>query len=926
MDKINVRKIFCLLLCLSIIMSFSLTCFAQNDKTEVRFGYFDLSDYYHVNDDGTIDSFDTAYLDAVQEYTDLHFTYVNCGNWDRALEMLENHEIDIIGTMQWTQQREDIYEICDTSYGYTVAELAAKKDSGYIYEDYEGINNKTVGYIKGYVIADQLSNLMNEKGLTFNIKTYSTQTELENAFDNGEIDLIAANAHAIKQDWVLIEKFHYAPMYFASWKGNNAITEQISEALIKIKLYEPDFDEKTVKQYFSTMANSPFNKEEIDCINKDKTYTVYFDSATRPVAWLDDKTQAMTGILVDVCLELEKTTNLKFEFKPYSQYSFGDEENSVTYIVIDTDSSNENTDANTTEPIGEFSFSLYHKTGNDYDSNESYSIAYVKNRSDIRKYLMERYPNCTLTEYDNPQECLKDVNKNKCDLAFINTSIAENIIITNNMNNISSLPTTDKDFGIGLVFSGDDAHILAGIINKGIRLTDNNIVNKSMLKYALETTPKTDILYYLQNHPVLFLIITIGLIAVIAVMITLFLYARIMKKDKLRTEAISKERSDFFSRMSHDMRTPMNGILGLTNLSKDEYDVESLKDTIQKIDESGQYLLGLINDSLDYQKIESGSMELVKEIVSTEDLISSTVQMVRISAQEKNVSFSVVNKNADLNGYIRTDPMKVKQLFANLISNAVKFTPSGGSVELCIEVIYRGEGFVKDRISVSDSGVGMSEDFIQNKLYKPFAQERNTVTSQYEGTGLGLSIVKQIADLMGADISVESHIGEGTKFTVDISFETVSKKKAEEYLKQNNHSNADKLEILKNRTILLAEDHPLNAEIAERLLNKEGCTVIWAKDGNECMDIFTGSKSGDIDAILMDIRMPVMDGLEAAYAIRALDRNDAKTIPIIAMSANAYAQDIQKSLDAGMNDHLAKPIQPEKLYAALAEELFKVKQ
>ena len=727
----------------------------------------------------------------------------------------------------------------------------------------------------------------------------------------------AGNSHVMQSDWVLIEKFHYGPMYFASWKGNSKITNQISEALVKINLYEPDLNERLIEKYFGNIAYSPYNKEEIDCINKKMTYPVYLDQDTRPVAWYDEASGAMSGIIVDICKDLEEKTGLYFNYQPYSKMNENTGNCCVSYRVVDPGDKNSGNEDNITDSIGEFRFSLYHKNGNSFDTIKPYSIACLKNRSGLVKYLKIKYPLCTITEYDTPEECLNLVHEGKEDLAFLNSSIADSLIITNSINDISTLPSTSKNFGIRLEFKGDDSALLVQIVNKGIRLTDGSVMSASMLKYATETKPKTDFLYYVKNNPILAVAILLCIIVVLVLICALLFYARIMKKDKMRAEAVSKERAAFFSRMSHDMRTPMNGILGLTSLSKDEYNSTVLRDNLQKIDESGQYLIGLINDTLDYQKIEAGRMELVYETVSADELIRTGTQMILRLAEEKGVSFRIVNKNADLSKCIRTDVIRIKQLFTNLLSNAVKFTPKGGSVEMIIEVVNRDDKGVKDRITVSDTGIGMSESFIKNGLFKPFIQEENKITSQYAGTGLGLSIAKQIADLMGASISVESHPGEGTKFTVYIAFETVEPVAVEKQTVEKSCSKADAYMILKGKRVLMAEDHPLNAEITEKLLERKDVSVIWAKDGRQCVDIFTGSKEGSFDAVLMDIRMPGMDGIEATEVIRALERTDAKTVPIIAMSANAYTEDVRKSLDAGMNAHLAKPVQPDRLYGTL---------
>ena len=893
-------------------------CQAAEEKTEVRFAYFDLGDYYQVNDEGALDSLDSAYLDEISQYTDLKFTYVDCGTWENAISMLEQHEVDLVGTMQWTAEREEKYEICDSNYGYTVAELTARKDSGYIYEDYATMDGATVGCIEGYVIVDQLRELMAEKGLSFNVRIYSSQTDLENALDNGEIDIIASNSHAVRDDWILLEKFNYAPMYFASWKGNGGLTDAISEALVKIKLYEPEFDDKLTEKYYGKMTTSPYNKQEIDCINQNETYTIYFDPDTRPIAWYDNDSGAMEGVMTDVCGELEQKTGLSFGYLPQGEQGAENGENAVNYCVTDLSDETVKNNRNLTEPIAVVNFALYHRSGESYDAGKTYSIVCNDNRSALQKYLKTQYQGCSVTECESPEECLKLVNNGKADLAFINENVADSLIITDSLNDLSYIPTTSVDFGVALEFHGDEAALLTQIVNKGISLCDGSVLDHSLLKYALESKPNTDVIYYLSNHPPIAAIVIICILSLLTLFIVLFMYARIMKKDKLQTDEISRERADFFSRMSHDMRTPMNGILGLTSLSEDEYDVTELRDSMKKIGESGEYLLGLINDTLDYQKIETGRMELACETVSVGKLIQTSVQMIQETAKLKRITFKVDNVNADFGAYIRTDAMRVKQLLVNLLSNAVKYTQEGGSILLRIEVLDRKGTKVSTRITEEDNGIGMSTDFVKNRLFKPFAQEKNQTTSQFAGTGLGLSIAKQIVDLMGATINVDSKPGAGTKFVVNIEFETVDPDTVEKLNDEKEQSDPDRFTILGKKNVLLAEDNPLNAEITQRLLEKMGCSVVWAKNGQECVDTYSTSNEGSFDAVLMDIRMPVMDGIEAAKAIRAMDRTDAGTIPIVAMSANAYAEDVQKSLAAGMNRHLAKPVQPGSLYETLA--------
>lgn len=380
-----------------------------------------------------------------------------------------------------------------------------------------------------------------------------------------------------------------------------------------------------------------------------------------------------------------------------------------------------------------------------------------------------------------------------------------------------------------------------------------------------------------------------------------------------------RSKSDFFARMSHDLRTPMNVILGLADLSSEEDSIEDLQEDMKKIHTTGQYLLSIINDSLDFQKIEAGGMTLKPEIVHTSDLVSSITDLATRANKEKNINVRLRNIGVDQSAYIEADPIRMKQIFVNLISNAIKFTPSGGTVDITIEVIERMPTMVHDRITIADTGIGMSKEFLQDGLFKPFCQEHNSVTSDYAGTGLGLSIAKQLLDLMGGTVKVESELGEGTTFTVDIDFKLVDEEKVRSLIQAKEKQKLNILPKLEGIHVLLAEDHPLNAEIAIKLLEKTGCKVNWAENGKIALDTYLRSDPFRFDVILMDIRMPVMNGLEAAAEIRKQDREDADTIPIIAMTANAYDEDIKASLDAGMNAHLAKPFNPQQLYEVIGQ-------
>lgn len=394
------------------------------------------------------------------------------------------------------------------------------------------------------------------------------------------------------------------------------------------------------------------------------------------------------------------------------------------------------------------------------------------------------------------------------------------------------------------------------------------------------------------------------------------------KREKLtKTLALAEQaaqaKTDFLSRMSHDLRTPMNAIIGLSALTIDDaLNPDAVRDNMGKMRSAGNFMLGLINDILDMTKIESGAVALIMGPYSYREFVVDMRTMFQAQCEEKGITFLMPEPTQ--NPVARADKIRVNQIFFNIFSNAVKYTPSGGCIRYEVKnLVFEGNCASGDCV-ISDNGVGMSEEF-QRHMFEPFTQESNRVTPELQGTGLGLSITKQLVELMGGSIRIDSVQGRGTAVTIHLKFEILARDAALPL------PCADPArpgaEALAGKNLLLVEDHPMNAQIARRLLEKQNAHVIYAENGRIAVEKFTAASDGFFDAILMDIRMPEMSGDEATRAIRALTRPGAKTVPIIAMTANAYPADIQACLDAGMNAHLVKPVDPQKLYETLAEQL-----
>lgn len=421
--------------------------------------------------------------------------------------------------------------------------------------------------------------------------------------------------------------------------------------------------------------------------------------------------------------------------------------------------------------------------------------------------------------------------------------------------------------------------------------------------------------------------LTVTLLSVLGVFFSLFLLVVYViltstRKDKQRQKELYEfslaqkaveAKNDFLAKMSHDIRTPLNGIIGMNYLavSKIGADDKGALENLKKMEDTSKYLLNLINDILDMSKIESGKMEIASKAFSMEELLQNIKNMLEITAAEKDLEFKTVFHISGEYGYLG-DALRINQVLMNLLSNAFKFTQQG-SVSLEVSAEREDDRYDRFTAIIADTGVGMSPEYLKN-IFTPFLQESSETAETYGGSGLGLSIVKSLLDLMGGTVSVHSEKGTGTEFVVSLPLERtdIQTRKIEEAVPGD-------VDALAGNRVLVAEDNELNAEITMEVLRMKGLVVDWAKTGKEAVERFLSSEPGWYSLILMDIHMPEMDGLTAVKTIRASGHPDAATIPICALSANAFEDDAAASREAGMNDHLKKPLELDQLYAALVK-------
>ncbi|MDD3219429.1 MAG: response regulator [Lachnospiraceae bacterium] len=389
---------------------------------------------------------------------------------------------------------------------------------------------------------------------------------------------------------------------------------------------------------------------------------------------------------------------------------------------------------------------------------------------------------------------------------------------------------------------------------------------------------------------------------------------KINEQLKSALEAATKAteaKTEIFSRMSHDLRTPMNGIVGMAKLGMDEAKDSESRHYFEKINSSGQYLLGLINDILDMNRLENDKVTLHEEAVNGKEFLQGVMDLIQPLVEQRNIRLETDFTKME-NAYIFCDIVRTRQVFLNFLSNAVKFSAPGGKVKWTCRDLKQENGHIFYEMKFIDHGCGMSQGFLK-RAFEPFEQESNIYSNENASTGLGLAITKNLVQIMGGKISVVSKLHEGTTFTLNLNHKIARE------CDVNENKEADTDFSLEGKKVLVVEDHPLNAEIEKRLLEKQGIIIQTAENGKVGLDIFEKSELYEYDAILMDVRMPVMGGLEAASRIRNLERTDAQTIPIIAVTANAFEEDRKASEKAGMNAHLSKPLEPVVLYRTLQQ-------
>ena len=566
-----------------------------------------------------------------------------------------------------------------------------------------------------------------------------------------------------------------------------------------------------------------------------------------------------------------------------------------------------------------------------FNENAANILAVDKDNYLAKAYAAHNYPQWKLVEYASRADAEQALRKGQADCFFAKYSMLTDYADDKLLHGVF----LSKPGNVAFAVNRSDT-VLLSVLNKTLRAMPASVMAGNLSMYDKPVHKVTLKDFFKQNMLTLiaFLVLIIGLMLTLlhkerkAAREAVALTARLresqeqLKQALQQAESASVAKTNFLSNMSHDIRTPMNALIGYTKMLKPRLKDEELLGYVDKMEKSGNLLLSIINHVLDMARIESGRME-VNEVytrvgIDFEELIS----VFSVEAKKKNIR--LLTSVQVEHGHIMADMTKIREIFSNLISNAIKYTPEGGTVELNIrELPCSRAGYMRIQTEVADNGMGMSKEYLPT-LFDAFTRERNTTVGKISGTGLGMAIVKKLVDMQGGTIEVESELGKGSRFIV--TFEHPIADEAHYKQQEQKDKSAQGAELIKGKRILLAEDNDLNAEIALFILRNMGLEVERVEDGAQCVSTLEQQPAGTYDLIFMDVQMPKMDGYTATQTIRALDDKKKAAIPIVAMTANAFAEDRERALAAGMNGHIAKPIDVKKLEQALVKLLGETKE
>ena len=862
------RKSVCAMLSLLLLLSVVLPVKAAAETAPVkvvRVGSFEDT-FNYVNERGARKGYGYELLETLSGYTGWQFEYVTC-DWSDCFEKLKNGEIDIMGDISYTEDRAEEMLFSDEPMGeekyYLYADFSRTDISA---SNFKTLNGKKIGVLMGTEPEVMLTEWEEKHGIKTEHVNISNNEDVKQKLANHEIDCFVSLEEAFWAELGIstMTRVGESSIYYAINKDRPDIKEELDYAMSVLDEADPFYTADLYKRYFSLDYTPILTGEEKAWLRKHGAIRMGFLTSDGGVSNYDPATGKLTGAITDyIQFAADCLGNQELEFQLVGYDSKEAELDALKSGEIDMIFHCDQ-NPNLAE---EYHFACTNTTWTSnlmavtnkqhFNENNVNRIAVPQNKLSLKKYLAFYYPQWEIVDCDTQEDAAKPINLLAGSIAMYQSS-ARKVTLSEFIK--------DNFFMVLLISSIAVAVVLLTILKLLQKARKAEAAAKKAANDTQELNAKLQVA--VEN-----------------------------------AESANRAKSTFLFNMSHDIRTPMNAIIGYADLaSRHLDDPAKLEKYMENIQVCGQNLLMLLNNVLDLARIENDKTEIEYSVSDVEKDFRNCIAMFQNQADSKGQTLTVTAQLQ--HPYVYADIPHLTEVCTNLVSNAVKYTGACGTIHCDItQKPGKKEGWCDTVITVADNGIGMSQEF-QKHIFEPFERERTSTVSKVEGSGIGMGIVKKLVGLMGGTVEVESKIGVGSTFTVTIPCRIASQ---EERQAKRDTTSSDK-KSLSGTKILLAEDNDLNAEIAVELLQEEGCTVDRAKDGVECVDMLEKAANGTYQLILMDIQMPVMNGYDAAKKIRRMDDLPKAEIPIIAMTANAFSEDKQAALDAGMNDHVSKPI------------------
>lgn len=893
----------------------------------LRVAFPEAAGYTETDEYGVRHGVVVDYLNEISKYTGWQYEYIETDQ-EKLIDDFLAGKFDLMGGAFYQKELEEYFAYPEYNCGHGKSILMARRDDGSIkVYDWRSMSGKTIGvYENAKENIRRLEEFLAANAIDCTLKQYSYQEFVDGNLyaylENGEVDMLLGNNADKAEEFRIVAEFDSQPQYIVTTVGNQEVLDGLNMAMKKIIESNPNFAEECFSANFpdSGMQSILLNDEEEDYIREKQTVKVAVVRKWHPLYCMETKNDFHNGIIPDILQAVEEFSGLQFA------YVFADNYESAVNLVETGEADMLGAFLGTEEESARMNLALtapYAALNDIVARNKSVSFpaeglvgAVIDGREIPLSIKAEQ-----VVYYSNMTEALRAVNRGEADFFYGLAPQIEKIIQEHHYANVIPNTLVNENNTVSFAVMRPARDELLQIMNKAISgMSSADKINTSNQNMISAGSSQFTVIDFIYANPVMVVSILVGIFWLVVIFVLLAAYSRVraakMQNSLEKAEAESRAKGEFLSRMSHEIRTPMNAIVGLSDLTCMLEEVpDNVRENLVKIRSSSHYLLSLISDILDMSRIDSGMLNIGKEPFLIGQVLTDLRSMMTAEAERLGVEFHM--EETARRETLLGDEVRLKQVLTNLISNALKFTPAGGKVTVTVRETGRGENTVRYHFRVSDNGIGISEEN-QKRIFEAFEQVGSNYTKS-QGTGLGLAISRNIVALMGGELKLTSEKGTGSEFYFGVEFPVDAADRITEKNGGETESDCD----LSGMLILLAEDNDLNAEIAEELLRIRGASVRRAKNGLEAVQMFQASRHGEFQAILMDIQMPLMNGLLACKAIRGQERPDAAAIPIIAMTANSFKEDSDAAIAAGMNGFVTKPVDVKYLYGALQKAMAK---